>query len=237
MAVLTPTKMLGATTKTMPTVTAEPGCTTTDDALQAISDATGLNGPFLADFLSAMFTHERCGRHLYRSVELRTNNPMLKAKYGEFGKETERHAEILEQLIAQVGGNPQYVSPMARAVEYADTKTLESSFMLEGSVDLMGAETTMLDAVFIAESVDHANWKMLRSLVKLVNAGPLQDAFRAACDEVERQEDEHLTWATDTKSKLTLLQASGSLMRKAGAKGEEMVATIKNWFTDRAGTP
>src|SRR4051794_34236492 len=115
MATLTPTKIQGATTKALPTVTAEPGCTVTDDALATTSETTGLNGPFVADFLSAMLTHERCGRHLYRSVEGRTHNPILKSRYAEFGQETERHAEILEQLIAQAGGNPNYVSPIARA--------------------------------------------------------------------------------------------------------------------------
>ncbi len=46
-----------------------------------------------------MLTHERCGRHLYRSCESRSNNPVLQAKYREFGEQTERHVEILEGLI------------------------------------------------------------------------------------------------------------------------------------------
>src|SRR4051812_30533526 len=161
MTILFPTKDKGATTKPATMVYAEPTQLVTDDMLRDQLPDLGMNTAFVADILSAMLTHERCGRHLYRSVEGRTNNPVLQAKYREFGQETERHAEILEQLIAQMGGNPSYVSPAARAVEGMDSKLVESTFMLSGSVDLMTAEMAMLDAVFLAESADHANWKAL----------------------------------------------------------------------------
>ena len=69
-----------------------------------------------------MLAHERCGTHLYRSVAGRTNNPVLQAQYEEFGDETERHVEILEELVTAAGGNPNYVSPAARATEGTDAK-------------------------------------------------------------------------------------------------------------------
>src|SRR5437868_5692978 len=99
MATLTPTKEKGATTKPLQMVYVEEPQQTTDEELDALFAGTGLNGAFIADVLSSMLTHERCGRHLYRAVEGRTNNPVLRAKYREFGRETERHVEILEQLI------------------------------------------------------------------------------------------------------------------------------------------
>src|SRR3546814_13386017 len=81
-----------------------------------MSDIDGANAAFVADLLSACLAHERCGTHLYRSVAGRTNNAILKAKYEEFGDETLRHVGILEELVASLGGNPSYVSPLARAV-------------------------------------------------------------------------------------------------------------------------
>src|SRR4051794_31654204 len=98
MTILTPTKARGATTKPVPDVYVEAAQQTTDADLNALFEDTGFNGAFLADLLSAMLTHERCGRHLYRSVAGRTNNPVLRAKYEEFGEETERHAKILEEV-------------------------------------------------------------------------------------------------------------------------------------------
>jgi rubrerythrin len=231
MTILHPTKDKGATTKPMPMVYVEDAQQTTNEDLDALFEGTGLNGAFIADLLSGMLTHERCGRHLYRTVETRTNNPMLKSKYKEFGAETERHAEILEQLIAQTGGNPNYVSPQARAVQGMDTKLVESTFMLGGSLDMMTTEMAMLDAVFVAESVDHANWSTLSRLVDELPAGPIQDAFRQAVGEVEPQEDEHLSWAKETKAKMVSLQARSPVMATVGAKAEEIVAHIRGWFS------
>src|SRR4051794_20171362 len=121
MTILTPTKDTGAQTKSNEGIYAEPGQLVTDDDLAAQFPDIGLNTPFLADVLSGMLTHERCGRHLYRAAATRSNNPILKAKYEEFGRETEQHVAILEALVTQMGGNPAYVSPIARTVEAADT--------------------------------------------------------------------------------------------------------------------
>jgi hypothetical protein len=90
----------------------------------------------------------------------------------------------------------------------------------------------MLDAVFLAESADHANWKTLSELVKEFPAGDIRDAFRVAVDEVEAQEDEHLEWASSTKLRLVKLQAKSTPMARAGAVGEEFVARIKGWFAE-----
>jgi len=231
MPTLTPTKIEGATSKASDLVYVEPAITVTDEMLQAQIAIEGMNTAFLADVLSAYLAHERCGTHLYRMVASRTNNPMLKNKYEEFGRETIRHVQILEELITSAGGNPNYVSPMARAMEGADTKTVEATYALAGSVDPMLAETVMLDAVFLAESVDHANWKGLGQIAEKLPAGAIKDAFTAAVAEVEAQEDEHLGWATDTRLKLTMLQAQSTTVVKVGAKVEEMVATVKNWFS------
>jgi rubrerythrin len=230
MAILTPTKDKGATAKPVGLLYVEPELQMTDDDLSGFMAGSGLNGAFMADLMSGVLTHERCGVHLYRSVSGRTNNPVLGEKYEEFGRETERHVEILEALIAQAGGNPNYVSPNARAVEGTDAKVLESTFMLSGSVDLMTAEMAMLDAVFLAESIDHANWKLLGVITEQLPEGDLRAAFQAAVDEVEDQEDEHLTWAKTTKERLVMLEASNDIVMHAGAKAEELVSRVRSWF-------
>jgi rubrerythrin len=231
MATLTPTKDVGAAAQPLPTLYVDPQAQTSEELLSTFASGCGLNSVFLADQLSAMLTHERCGRHLYRSVAGRTNNPILQRKYEEFGAETERHVEILETLIAEAGGNPNYVSATARAVEGTDAKLLESTFLLAGSVDLMTAEMAMLDAVFLAESMDHANWKLLAQLIEKMSPGALRDAFQRAVDEVEQEEDEHLAWAATTKERLVMLEATDSVIALAGAKTEELVARVKNWLS------
>ncbi len=231
MPTLTPTKADGATAKANDVIYVEPAHTTTDEELAEALAIDGLNAAFVADLLSAHLTHERCGTHLYRSVAGRTNNPVLRARYEEFGEETLRHVEILEDVVRSAGGNPAYVSPLARAVEAADAHALQATFLAAGGLDPMAQEMAMLDAVFMAESIDHANWEALGQLVPKLPEGSLREKLRAAVDEVEVDEDEHLSWARDTRAQLTMLQASSSFVAKAGAKAEELVATVKRWFS------
>jgi rubrerythrin len=231
MTTLTPTKLDGAVAKPAPALYVEPPCSIGDEQLAAPFEGTGLNGAFVADLLSAALTHERCGTHLYRSVAGRTNNPVLQARYVEFGKETERHVELLEGVISALGGNPQYVSPVARAVQGMDTAMIESTFRLSGTLDVMVAEMAMLDAVLLAETIDHANWANLATLCGGLDDGPVRQALLRAVEEVGPQEDEHLRWASDMKAKMTHLQASSTTGAKLGAKAEELVAAVKGWFS------
>jgi rubrerythrin len=178
-----------------------------------------------------MLAHERCGVHLYRAVATRSNNPMLKRRYEEFGQETLHHVEVLEQLITVLGGDPNYVSPTARAVHGMDSNLVESTFMLNGALDVMTREMAMLDAVFLAESMDHANWQLLSQLVDRME-GDTRDTFASAVEEVEGQEDEHLEWARTTKARLVMLQATGSMAETVGLATEELIARVQNWLSD-----
>jgi rubrerythrin len=231
LSTLTPTKSNGATTKASELVYVEPGRQVTDDDLAAMLPTAGVNVPFIADFLSAVLAHERCGRHLYRSVAGRTNNPVLRRAYEEFGEETERHATILEQLVMGLGGNPNYVSPAARAVEGTDSRLLESTYMLGGSLDVMTLEMAMLDAVLLAESADQANWATLARLADTLPDGDARNRLVEAVQQVAPEEDKHLDWARETKAKLVLLQADSRLLTQVGAKAEELVEAVRGWLS------
>lgn len=219
MTVLTPTKDDGAVTNGTEVIYTEPGRRLTEEMLPPMLVASDLNAQFVTDLLSAVLTHERCGTHLYRSVGGRTHNPMLQGKYSEFGEETERHAALCEQLITTLGGNPNYVSPMARAVQGMDTKLLESTFLTSGGLDLMTQETAMLDAVILAETVDQGHWQLMEKLRDDLSEGELRDAFSVAVDEVGPQEDEHLLWATTTKERMVTMQAKSSAVMAMGMEG------------------
>lgn len=231
MPTLTPTYDNGATTKPHDALYIHPGREKTDEDLAALQLPSGMNPAFVADLLSGVLAHERCGRHLYRSVAERTNNPVLKARYEEFGQETERHADILEELITGLGGDPAYVSPTARAVEGMDTKMLESTFLLSGSIDVVNQEMAMLDAVFLAESMDHAHWELLAQLRDDMPDSEARTLLAGAVEQVLPDEDEHLNWAHDMKAKMVKLQASSSVAASATMKAEEMVATVRGWFS------
>jgi hypothetical protein len=96
----------------------------------------------------------------------------------------------------------------------------------------MAAEMGLLDAVFIAESVDHGHWKTFSKLVEDMPAGDLRDAAAAAAQKVEAEEDEHLGWASSMKQRLVVMQVKSTFMQTAGMKAEEMVARVKAMLTE-----
>jgi rubrerythrin len=232
MPTFTPTKETGGTAQPNEVLYVDPAARISADQLSGLMPDAGLNAIFVADLLSAMLTHERCGAHLYRTVAARSHNPMLKARYVQFGEETEHHVAVLEELVTSGGGNPSYVSQQARLVHGMDSKLVESTYIGTGAVDLMAAEMAMLDAVYLAETMCHTNWQLLAKLCEAADPGPTRDAMQRAVDEVEDQEDEHLEWAQSTKARLITMQAKSNLMTTVGVKAEEMVARIKGWFSD-----
>ena len=123
------------------------------------------------------------------------------------------------------------MSPTARAVQGMDTKALESTFLLSGSLDVMNQEMAMLDAVFLAESMDHANWELLAALRDAMPESEARTLIGGAVDQVRPDEEEHLGWARDMKAKMVMLQASSSVTAAATMKAEEMVATVRGWFS------
>jgi rubrerythrin len=230
MPILTPTAATGARSVPAEMTYIDPAHAMAPDEKKDFLADNGLNGPFVADVLSEMLAHERCGAALYRSVAGRTNNPMLEKQYQHFGKETTQHVDILEKLIGQLGGDPQYVSPAARATEKMGMGLLESTFLLAGSVDLMTQELVMLDAVMLAEAKDHTNWTCLARLAADMPEGDIRDAVAQAVGTVAPQEDEHLGWATETRCKIVGAQAKDRVVQVVGEAAETVVDRVKKWL-------
>jgi ferritin-like metal-binding protein YciE len=223
---------LGGRAKPAPMVAIDPERLMLDEDLAAMGSDAGLNGPFVADMLSDMLMHERCGFHLYRSVAGRSNNPMLKRKYEEFGAQTENHIDVLERLITELGGDPGYTSPISRATEKLDFGALEGSFMLSGSVDLMDQEMVMLNAVVLAETIDSANWETLAALAEVLADGEVKQALDRAVEQVLPQEIEHIDWPRQMRQQMVLLQARSKAMQTVGLSATAMMDKIHSLFDD-----
>jgi len=187
----------------------------------------GVDATFVADFLSACVAHERCGVQLYRSVAGRTGHVELRAQYEEFGDETREHVDKLERLITAADGDPQYVSASARAAEKAGAGLLESTYMLDGSVDPTTTELAMLEAVMLAETKDRSNWELLARLAEAMADSELRRRMETVTSEVLAQEEKHYTWARDTRGGMLLALAGiptafdGLSSRGTSAGGDE----------------
>lgn len=200
------TKAAGAKTMPIGMVVTTPECEMTGSELvNSMGDVQAGAIP-LANLLSAFTAHERCGVHLYRAAAGMTQIPEWRDKYQTFLTQTQEHVRILSGLTTQLGGDPMYVSPQARMTEFMNTKLMEP-ILLDGSVDGLTRELTLLEAVLLAERKCHANWELLGQLAN--NQSPdsaSSRAIRDAVEQVEDQEDEHVRWAEQTWKQTILAQ-------------------------------
>jgi rubrerythrin len=157
----------------------------------------------LLDKLSEFLMVEQCGWQLYKVVGSRATDPELQARYQEFGEETDRHRTILTELIADLGGDPDYVSPTARIAQVKSEALLQSA-LLAGPLSAEELEASDLENVVLAETKDHADWELLGQLAEQLPDGKARKAIEAAVAEVGPQEDEHLGWAQAKLAELGL---------------------------------
>jgi len=226
---LIPTYDTGACTMPLSMTVCEPSRAVTAEMLQQqLHTDDDLNVPFIAGTLSAFLAHERAGAALYRVAAEHSENPMLVGKYQEFGRETDEHIAIYEQLIADLGGDPNYVSPAARMTEQFGTKLLEGPVLIAGSVDLVTLETGFLEAVVIAEHRCDDNWQLLARMADSLPEGRERDLVLAAVARVEPQEDEHIRWAADTWMQLALTNAEHPMASGAMGVIEKAAHKVKD---------
>jgi len=218
----------GSTTKPIGLVYVPPGREVLDAGSATAFERSGLDPAFVADVLSACLAHERCGVHLYRSVAQRSQDATLASQYERFGAETLEHVRLLEDLISGAGGNPAYVSPAARATEKAAAAVLESTFMLDGSLDLETAELVMLEAVMLAEAKDRANWEMLTQLAAQIADHDLRRQFEELTGLVLAQEVDHHSWARDWRAAM-LIERAGGTASATPAQGSPEAASVEDW--------
>ena len=169
-----------------------------------------MNKQVLLDKLSEFLMVEQCGWQLYRVVGSRTTDPELQARYQEFGDETDRHRTILTQLIKDLGGDPDYVSPTARVAQ-VKSEALLASALVSGRLGPAEREASDLENVVLAETKDHADWELLGQLAEQLPNGKARKAIEAAVAEVGPQEDEHLGWAQAKLATLGLQAHMGEL--------------------------
>jgi rubrerythrin len=212
------TKATGGTARALESTYVAPESQMAVVASGSFADA-GMNAGFVMDLLSACVAHERCGAHLYQSVAGRTIDADLRASYEQFGAETREHVDKLERLIVEAGGDPNYVSPSARATERTAGGILESTFLLSGSVDAATAEVVMLEAVMLAEAKDHSNWELLAQLAVGMADGPLSELMLSTTEEVLAQEEEHYGWARETRARLLFESATGGMAGDGAMSG------------------
>ena len=122
-------------------------------------------------------------------------NDDLKKEWEEYLEQTQNHYAVLETLFGELGLDPSAETSGRAVVRHIGESLVTAMEMALASGPPEAAQLVAGESVVNAETKDHLNWELLRTVSEKAT-GAAAKAISAACDEVEEEEDEHLYHTT-----------------------------------------
>jgi rubrerythrin len=145
----------------------------------------------LNELLLQALETEMGGVQVYKAALSCAVNKDLKRKWDEYLDQTNLHVEILGELFEKFGLDPEQESPGRKVVRHLGDALVLAIEMAIKSGNPEMAELVACECVVLAETKDHSNWQLLALCAEKAK-GEEARALKEACEEVEKQEDEHL---------------------------------------------
>jgi rubrerythrin len=139
---------------------------------------------------------EMGGVKIYETALKCAVNPDLKKEWEEYHEQTENHVQIVLDAMEKLEIDPQIETPGREVVRRIGEALVEAMEMaLQNAPQREAAEIVACECVVLAETKDHLNWELIHEVAEKAK-GPSREALKAAYEEVEEQEDEHLYHTT-----------------------------------------
>lgn len=135
------------------------------------------------------------GVTIYEMALQCVQNVELAKEWQEYHDETTKHVEIAGGLLEAFGLDPAVETPGRQVVRHIGTSLVAAMRMALDAGPPAAAELVAAECVTLAETKDHMNWELIGELAKRMT-GDQGKALRAAHEQVEDQEDEHLYHTT-----------------------------------------
>ena len=134
---------------------------------------------------------EMGGVQVYETALRCAVNEELKKEWSEYLEQTQRHVEIVHELCQKFGLDPEAETPGRKVVRHIGVSLVKAMEMALQSGKPEAAQIVAAECVVEAETKDHLNWQLIFEAAKKIT-GENGKALKAAHEEVEEQEDEHL---------------------------------------------
>jgi len=142
------------------------------------------------EMLLQSLEHEMGGVKIYETALKCAQNEDLKEEWEKYHQETERHVQILHDLMTQMQLDPEEQTPGRKIVHDMGAAFVAAMEAALGAGDKEQAEVVACECVVLAEEKDHSNWQLIGEVAKKMT-GAEGKAMKEAYQEVEDQEDEH----------------------------------------------
>jgi rubrerythrin len=145
----------------------------------------------LEELLLQSLEHERGGVKVYENAIECAQCEDLTKEWKKYLDQTKRHVQILEGVFKKFEIDTEKESPGRQIVADLGAALVQAMEDAQSAGNPAAAQLVACECVVIAETKDHADWELLSKCAENLT-GEQKKVLKAAADEVEEQEDEHL---------------------------------------------
>lgn len=145
----------------------------------------------LNELLCQALETELGGVQVYTTALRCVVNEDLKEEWEKYLEQTQRHVEVVQETMATLGIDPKTDTPGRKVVRHIGESLVKAMEMALSAGEPGAAQIVAAECVVLAETKDHLNWELIGEAAKKAK-GEKAKALKAAHEEVEDQEDEHL---------------------------------------------
>jgi ferritin-like metal-binding protein YciE len=131
------------------------------------------------------------GVQVYTTALRCVENEELKEEWEKYLEETQNHVEIVQNVMNDLGIDPETETPGRKVVRHIGESLVKAMEMALSSGEPGAAQIVAAECVVHAETKDHLNWELIGECAKKAK-GDVAKTLKAAHEEVEEQEDEHI---------------------------------------------
>ena len=145
----------------------------------------------LHELLYQALETELGGVQVYTTALRCVVNEDLKEEWETYLEQTRNHVSIVQDTITALGLDPETETPGRAVVRHTGESLVKAMEMALESGEPAAAQIVAAESVVLAETKDHLNWHLIGEAAKKAT-GETGKALKAAHEEVEDEEDEHL---------------------------------------------
>ncbi len=145
----------------------------------------------LNELLYQALETELGGVEIYTTALRCAQNDELKEEWQEYLEQTRNHVQIMQNVLNELGLDLEEETPGRKVVRHTGESLVKSMEMALQEGEPAAAQLVAAECVVLAETKDHMNWQLIGEAAKKAKAD-VAKVLKAAHDEVEDQEDEHL---------------------------------------------
>jgi hypothetical protein len=154
-----------------------------------------MNDEQIHELLYQALETELGGVQIYETAIRCAQNEDLRKEWRGYHEHTTHHVEVVEGVFEALGLDTMTETPGRRVVRHIGESLVVAMEMALKSAPAAAAELVAAECVTLAETKDHLNWQLIGEVGKRAK-GDLGKTLRAAHQEVEDQEAEHLYHTT-----------------------------------------